>query len=205
MITSLRDWLVVLREMQSIIGFPLLVGGLILMLFGWRLWKPCVGISYALIGAAGATLVARYQGEEVEPFVVGASALVLATLGYYFARAALPLLGGLIATGAVWELCGNFKITGPTQWIIAATGLIGGCALALINRRYLIIGITGFLGAVVFMSGVAAIIMTMGSFYSTVQQMAMGSMIVVPFILLVPSVMSFFYQVSEVRRVQAEL
>lgn len=205
MITSLHEWLVVLRDLQSVIAFPLIVAGLILMLFGWRLWKPCVGLSFALVGAFAATMLARYQGSEAEPMFVGVCALAFAAVSYCFARAALPLLGGLIGAAFAWELCGSFRLDGPMQWVLASTAFISGCALALINRRYLIIGITGFLGAVVFMSGVAALIMTMSGFYSTVHSMAVGSAIVVPFILLVPSVMSFFYQVSEVRRMQAEL
>jgi hypothetical protein len=205
MITSLREWLVVLRDLQTLIAFPLIVAGLILMLFGWRLWKPCVSLSFAIVGAMAATIFARYQGSDADLLFVGICALVFASVTYYFARAALPMLGGLIGAGIVWELCGEFRMDGLMQWVLTAAAFIAACGLSLINRRYLIIGITGFLGAVVFMSGVAALIMSMGSLYSTVQSMAVGSALVVPFLLLVPSVMSFFYQVSEVRRVQAEL
>jgi len=47
--------------------------------------------------------------------------------------------------------------------------------------------------------------MSMDAFYSTVRAMASNSIIVVPFLLLVPTVMSSFYQIAEVRRLQAEL
>ncbi len=47
--------------------------------------------------------------------------------------------------------------------------------------------------------------MSLPSFYGDVRAMATGSVIVLPFVLLVPTVMSSFYQAAEVHRLQADL
>jgi hypothetical protein len=47
--------------------------------------------------------------------------------------------------------------------------------------------------------------MAMPILYGTVRAMASYSMIVVPFLLIVPTVMSCFYQVSEIHRIREDL
>ena len=65
--------------------------------------------------------------------------------------------------------------------------------------------LTAFLGAIFLLSGLAAWLMAAPSLYSTVERMARGSALVLPFAVLVPTVMSGFYQLAEVKRVDAEL
>jgi hypothetical protein len=36
--------------MDPLIGIPLVLGGLTLMAFGWRLWKVCAALTFGLIG-----------------------------------------------------------------------------------------------------------------------------------------------------------
>lgn len=202
---SLNEWLAVLRDLKSGIVFPLGVGGLMLMLFGWRLWKVCVGLSFAIVGAGLFTYLADIQRTDVDPFYLIVISLVLGVLAFRFARIGLPALGGVILMGITASIVSSAKVDGPVVWALSATGFVCGCALAFINRRYLVISITGLLGSVLFVSGFVAFLMTMPSTYTTFHGMAMGSSVVIPFMILVPMVMSFFYQVSEVRRVQAEL
>ena len=52
MITSTSEWLRFLQASDAIIGFPLIVGGAVLMMAGWRLWRFCTCISFALVGHA---------------------------------------------------------------------------------------------------------------------------------------------------------
>lgn len=202
---SLNEWLAVLRDMKSAVVFPLGVGGLMLMLFGWRLWKVCVGLSFAIVGAMTTAYVADIQRRDVDPFYLIVVSLALGILAFRFARIGLPALGGVILMAITGSIVSSAKVDGPVVWALSATGFVCGCALAFINRRYLVISITGLLGSVLFMSGLVAFLMTMPSTYTTFHGMAMGSSVVIPFMILVPMVMSFFYQVSEVRRVQADL
>jgi hypothetical protein len=175
------------------------------MLFGWRLWRVCIAISYAIISASFVTWLAEARQMDPQPFIAIVAGLMAAFVSFYYARHALPLLGGLLGVGLIYKLCGGFGVRGMPQMILSGSGILLGAGMAMINRRYLVICITAFLGAVVLMSGMAALLMTSTRLFTTVHTMAMESGIVIPFVLLVPTVMSFFYQISEIRRMQAEL
>lgn len=204
MITSAQDWMAFLKESDRLIGFPLLVVGAALMLFGWRLWKICVLLSYGVIGAGLATRFGESAGENQWILVLGA-ALALAAVSYCFVHKAVALLGGFIGGAAVMFFLTDLRIHGPVLWLCTSVGVIAALAYALINRRLVVIFVTAILGAVLFVSGLAVFVMLSPVLYGTLLSMAVGSMIVLPFILLVPTVMSCFFQVAEVHRLQIEL
>ena len=184
-------------------GIPLLAGGLGLMLFGWRLWKVCVVLSFALIGAAVGTKLAGSSPYQVL-YAIGCAA-VLGALSYRPANYSLAVLGGLIGGGFVINSMATAGLNGPVLWIAGGIALFACSALAFLNRQLVVIGVTSFIGAVLLVSGLAIFVMSFPTFYGTLYSMARGSIVVLPFLLLVPTVMSCFYQVAEVRRANAEL
>jgi len=204
MITSIADWMAFLKESDRLIGFPLLVIGAALMLFGWRLWKICVLLSFGLIGAGLATRYGQSFAENQWALVL-VSGIGLAGLSYCFVHQAVAVLGGLIGGMAVMLFLSDLRIDGAILWICTAVGVIGALAYAIINRRLVVIFVTAILGAVLCISGLAVFVMLSPVLYGTVLSMAAGSVIVLPFILLVPTVMSCFFQVAEVHRLQIEL
>ena len=204
MITSLQDWMAFLKESDRLIGFPLLVIGAALMLFGWRLWKICVLLSFGLIGACLATKFGEGAGEQ-QWMLVPAVGIVLAGVSYFFVHQAVALLGGLIGGAAVMLFLSDLGLNGAILWLCTGVGVIGALAYAIINRRLVVIFVTAILGAVLCISGLAVFVMLSPVLYGTLLSMAAGSVIVLPFILLVPTVMSCFFQVAEVHRLQIEL
>lgn len=204
MITSPQDWLMFLKESDRLIGFPLVVCGAALMLFGWRLWKICVLLAYGGIGAALATEFGQCAGEYQWTLVIG-SAIVLAGVSFCFVRHAVALLGGLIGGAAVMLFLSDLRFHGAVLWLCSTVGVIAALGYALINRRLVVIFVTAILGAVLLISGLAVFVMLAPELFGTLVSMAAGSVIVLPFILLVPTVMSCFFQVAEVHRLQIEL
>ncbi|MBI4716198.1 MAG: hypothetical protein HY763_00175 [Planctomycetes bacterium] len=203
MITSVHDWLVFLKTSDRLIGLPLLVGGGALIFFGWRMWKVCVVLSFALIGAGvSATLT---EGDDHQAYYSFAAAIILGALSYYPASHAVALLGGIIGGGLALHFLGASGLSGTAYWVGGLVALIAATAYALINRRLIVIFVTACLGAVLLVSGLTVFVMLSPPLYGTILSMASGSAVVVPFILLVPTVMSCFYQVAEVHRLQAEL
>lgn len=203
MITSVDDWLLFLKQSPSAMGLPLILGGLGLMLFGWRLWKICVMISFGLIGA---TLVAWFVGPCSDQWLyatAGGAALALAS--YWPVKCAVSLLGGLIGAVIVMYSMSGFGVSGILLWTCGGIAAVACTGIAFLNRQHVVIVVTAFLGAVLVVSGLAIWAMNMPILYGTVLAMATGSAIVVPFILLVPTVMSSFYQIAEVRRLHIEL
>ncbi len=192
-----------LQDVHYAGGFPLVVVGVILMLFGWRMWKVCVVLAF---GALGAVLTARLTSPGPDQlFYVVCGAAILGAVSYVPVKYAIIVLGGMIMTGVTFYYLGGSRI--DTTILYAALGLsmLVGTAYSALNRQRVVIFVTSLFGAVLLVSGVATWLRAFPELFGTVQTMAAGSAIVIPFIILVPSVMSAFYQGSEVRRLQIDL
>ena len=85
----------------------------------------------------------------------------------------------------------------------AAVALLAGLGGGLIYDKIVTILITAFEGAVLLVSGVSAIVMDWPWLYSYLHSMVLGSAFVLPFCLLVPTIVASFYQMADVRRSQA--
>lgn len=197
----LNDALSLLRDAGSLSGLPLMLGGVGLMLLGWRLWKICVALSFALIG--GLSVYFLEPGDSVA-FYALAVAFLLGALSLWLSSQAVGVLGGLIGFGIVFYGLSLSPLPSLVPWIGGAVGFIAAAAFAVLYRRHMIIMVTAFLGALCFTSGLLAIMMAAPTLYGTFRSMSAASAIVVPFLVLVPTVMSFFYQVSELHRMHAD-
>jgi hypothetical protein len=195
---SLGNWLQLLHNSHSASGFPLVVAGVGLMLFGWRMWKLCVVLSFGLIGAA---VTAMFLGPSDDGWMyILAGGAALGLLSYWPVKYALSVLGGLIAAGVVTHSLGGIGLTGATLWSSAAVAFIAGTALACLNRQQVVILVTAFIGAILTISGLAMWVLELPGIYGALRGMAGESAIVAPFVVLVPTVMSCFYQSAEVHR-----
>ena len=199
----LDDWLLYLKQSQSAVGFPLVVAGLGLMLFGWRMWKVCVMLSYALLGAAlAARIVGPCDNQWLYALAAGAG---LGLVSYWPVNYAVSGLGGLIGAGMVTHSLANLGVSGTALLASGGAAFIGCAAFAFLNRQHVVIVVTAFLGAALLVSGLTAWVMNLPGLYGTLRAMAAGSAIVIPFIVVVPTVVSSFYQLAEVRRLHVDL
>ena len=194
----IQQWLLWLQGARAAAAPLLMLAALILMLFGWRLWKVCVVFSFGLIGAGLGGTLAGDSGSQWYFVLIGA--VVLGFASYLFANLAIGALGGLIGVCAILYFLTRMNLSDSTLWALSGAGLLTGAAYSLLYRQHLIVLVTSFLGAVLLLSGFAAVAMNSPGIMSTIRSMAYGSEIVVPFIILVPTVMSSFYQVSDMRR-----
>lgn len=203
MITSVDEWLVFLKQAHTATGFPMVVGGVALMFFGWRMWKLCVVLSFALLGAV---IGSNVCGPNADQWMYAAcGAVVLGLLSYWPVNVAVSLLGGMIGSGIVTASVAQLGLSGTTLWAVAGVGMIAFTAYAFLNRQYVVIVVTAFLGAVLLMSGLTSWIMNLPGLYGTLRSMTTGSVLVLPFILIVPTVMSSFYQSAEIRRLNVTI
>ena len=203
MITSVSDWVAFLKTSNSAMGFPLVVFGLALMLFGWRMWKLTVVLAYALIGAALGAIAAGQSDQQAICAVGGA--VVLAAVSIYPVHQAVAVLGGLIGAGISHFYLSRISLNEIMHWSLCGAAFVAFTGFSFLGKQRVVIFVTAFLGAVLLISGLATWAMSIHSFYGTVRALASNSIIVVPFLLLVPTVMSSFYQIAEVRRLQVEL
>lgn len=200
---TLDSWLYFLKSWHTLVGFPLVIAGLALMLFGWRMWRVCVVLGFGLIGAA---VIAAYVGscEDQWRYAVGGG-VVLGLLSYWPAKHAVCVLGGLIGGAIVTHSLAAGGLSGIPLWFGAGAAFIAFCAFSYLNRQYVVIVVTAFMGAMLLVSGLAAWVMMLPPLYATMRSLASTSFIVVPFLLVVPTVMSSFYQGAEVRRLQIDV
>lgn len=203
MITSINDWVAFLKNSDSAIGFPLVIFGLGLMLFGWRMWKVTVVLAYGLIGAVLGAIAAGESEHQIAFAVAGA--VVLAAVSVYPVHYAVAVLGGLIGAGISHFYLSRVSLNEIMHWSLCGACFVAFTGFSFLGKQRVVIFVTAFLGAVLLMSGLAAWAMSIPAFFGTVRAMASNSIIVVPFLLLVPTVMSTFYQIAEVRRLQIEL
>ena len=176
--------------------------GLGLMLFGWRLWRVCVVLSFALIGAVIGATVAGPRDDQWFYALIGAA--VLGTLSYWPAKYAVAVLGGVIGGGFLTCTLADLGMRGFVLWGAGAAVFVACTAYAYLNRQRVIVFLTSFLGATLLLSGVTAWAMAWPGLFGTFKSMATGSAIVLPFLVLVPTVMSCLYQMSEVHRLRVE-
>jgi hypothetical protein len=153
------------------------------MLFGWRMWKVCVVISFGLVGFG----VAYHFIPVTEPdrlwYSIGAGVL-LAAAAFYPVKFAICVLGGLIAAGVIHLYLQALNLDEGVVWAGAGAAFVGGTALLI--------------------TGLAAWMIAFPGFFNSARFLAERSAIVIPFVLGVPTVMSCFYQIAEIHRLQAE-
>jgi len=199
---SVDEWLLFLKTTDTLIGVPLIVVGAVLMFFGWRMWKACVIAAYALMGAGvGVYFAAPGQSQLIFGVALGGIAALAA---YYPVRQAAGLLGGLIGGALVVNVLQNAGLQGLPLWLAGGAAVFGLSAYSFINRPIVVIGVTAFLGAFFLLSGLVAFVMESRVLYGNLETLAAQTAIVVPFVLMVPAIMSCFYQLAEVRRFSIE-
>ena len=108
-------------------------------------------------------------------------------------------LGGPGVAPAIDRLGGRLG-----EWGGVGAAFVACTAFAVINRRHVVILVTAFLGALLLLSGLTSWAMNVPGVLGTFRSMAAWSVVVVPFLVLVPMVMSCFYQIAEVRRLRIE-
>jgi len=202
-ITSLQDWTVYLRDSSAGISIPLIITGAGLMFFGWRLWKLCVVLSFAIIGM----YVANYyinpnKDQMIYIYMIGG---IVGGIMFWPAKHAIAILGGLIGAIIVMSSISNLGFSGSMLWSIGGVALTCGTAYAFLNRQHVVIMVTSFLGAVLVISGITALVLTSPAWLDFFGEVAAYKGIVVPFVLLVPTTMSCFYQLAEIKRLRIEL
>lgn len=203
MTVSIQDWISLLRDGHSAAGFPLIVGGLSLMFFGWRLWKVCVVLAFGLIGTLiGAELVGPSGNQMTYALACGA---ILGLASYWPGHISIAILGGVIGGGVTHYYLESMHLSSWTLWGGVGAAFVACMAFAMINRRHVVILVTAFLGALLLLSGLTSWLMYLPTLFGTIRSMAAWSVIVLPFLVLIPTVISCFYQLAEVHRLQIEL
>ncbi|MHC4064158.1 MAG: hypothetical protein ACYSUQ_10150 [Planctomycetota bacterium] len=198
MVNWVNDWLFYLRDSSGLIGFPLALGGVVLMAGGWRIWKVAVILTFGIIGAVIGTMLAK--GGPDSMFYATIGFLVLGGASYPPANYSIVLIGGIIGAGIFNFAFAGFGLAPGALWAITGIGLIASCAIAFLNLRQVIAVVTAFQGAVLMLSAAVAFVAEVPGLYNYFRAMAHKGSIVLPFLLLVPTVVGTLIQLADVNR-----
>lgn len=199
---SVDSWLSFLNTADPLIAVPLVVVGVGLMVYGWRLWRVCVMISFGLIGAGVAATFADSADDRWLYALVGGG--VLAVASAWPVNHSVSVLGGLLGVGIVWESLIRFGLTGVSFWCSLSAVFIAFCAFGYINRHRVVVLVTAFLGASLLLSGAVPWLKSTPALYGAFRSLQTDYRFVLPFVVLVPTIVSAFFQSSEINRVDKE-
>lgn len=179
-------------------GFPLVVCGFGLMLFGWRMWKICVVVAF---GVLGTLLTLKLFGLKNDDWLYGmVGGVLLAGLSYWPANFSISVLGGIMGSYLLSLSFENMGLSGATLWFLALFFMVVCTAYAHLHRQQVVIVVTSSLGSVLLTCGLFIWLLHLPGFFTSVQHLLSDSVVLLPFMILVPTVMSLFYQEAEVRR-----
>lgn len=199
---SFQDWLRFLNDLGRPVSIPLIVGGVGLMVFGWRMSRVCVMLAY---GAFGAGITASLLGRSGATWwICLAGGAALGLISYWPWRYAVAGLGGLIGGGITMFAVQGMGFSDSALWGAGILAFAAFGAFSYIHQQHVVIGVSAMFGSVFVISGLAVCLTMLPVLDGTVRSLAGESFIVIPFFLFVPTVVSCFYQAGEMHRLMAD-
>lgn len=198
MVDTVENWVRYLQQSGVLIGLPLLLGGVILALGGWRIRKAAVPASFGLIGILIGLLLGKGSGQDWLYAAVGF--VVLGAVGCLLGDRTVALLGGLIGAGVFNYLAEGLGFSGAGLWAITAIGMMACAALSFINLRQVVIVVTSFEGAVLVVSASVAFFAGVPWIANRFRGTSWCWSLVVLFMLMVPTVIGAMMQMADAKQ-----
>lgn len=168
--------------------------GLVLLLYGLKVFRVVVVLNAAYLGAMLGLIVNHQTG--VGWWAIPASGLVLAILAWPLMRVAVALMAGL-AGGLLGLLVGSTMLL-DSQFIIAAAaiGLLVSGLLAFVVFRAIIICLTALEGAAMAAIGLAGLVMSIEPVRDALAAALDGRPLLLAALVLLPAAVGCVYQSS---------
>ena len=183
---------------DALLGLPLAAAGLALMLAGWRLWQPAVVLAFAAIGAG---LAVRFGPESFTPALRAAlGGIALGAAGVRPMHYSVPILGGALGASVVGMLLGPLGLPEAALWIAAGLAGISLAALSHVYREHVVILVTAFEGAVLVLFALFVASGNPQSLLYSAGQLIQGSRVLLPFAVIVPTVVGLALQLADSTR-----
>jgi hypothetical protein len=175
--------------------------GAVCLMYGWRVFKTLVVISFALIGMyAGSLAAIKISGDNKQ--VIGGiiGMLVLGTLAMPLMRWAVSILGALaggIVTAGLWYAC---ELPEKYIWAGGLVGIVAGGMIAFIALKWAVMLFSCLGGSALLVTGVLALFHLWGQTSSQVEDLFFRQNWFLPVALIVPAVIGFAVQHKFIKR-----
>jgi hypothetical protein len=175
--------------------------GAVCLMYGWRVFRILVVISFALLGMViGATAAAKITGANNQ-ILGGFIGLVL------FGALAMPLMrwgvsilgalaGGIVTAGA-WHA---FELPEKYIWAGGLIGIIAGGMIAFIALKWAVILFSSLGGSALLITGLFALFHLWDETSEQIQQLVFEQNWFLPVALIVPTALGFILQHKFVKR-----
>lgn len=170
--------------------------GIVYMLYGWRIFRILVVISFGLLGMALGIYAGRNFGSPIGGALVGLVAMAMVSIPLMkWCVALLGAVAGGIVTGGLWYAFGL-----PLDYIWAGTiiGIVAGGLISFILLKISVMLFTSLGGSVIMMVGILALLhlYETGQNPSTghVQDYVFGHRWFLPVVFIIPAIVGIFFQ-----------
>jgi len=178
-------------------GLVLVAFGACFLGLGWRFERIALSAVYGLLG-----VVWGFYFGTGQPYVlvlVGGCATVGLVLGAILGRLSASVLSGLLGAVAAWTILDSYRIPATTFYVIVGLAFAAAMAVAVTRHREATIVGTSFVGAVLLVSGLIAMVSqsrTLLPHYRSLAEMG----IFFPFVLAVATVSGVLLQLAASNR-----
>jgi hypothetical protein len=169
--------------------------GAVCLLYGWRVFKILVVISFALLGLFfGVAVTDKISGEN-HRLLGGLIGLCLAgALSVPLMRWAVSVLGAIaggIVTSGIWYACG---LTETYIWAGALVGIVAGGMISFIIFRIAVMLFSSLAGSALISVGMLALLYLYPETTEQVQEIVFTEKWFLPVVLLAPTVVGLICQ-----------
>jgi hypothetical protein len=175
--------------------------GAVCLMYGWRVFKTLVVISFALIGMlAGSLAAAKISGDNHQVLGAIIGMLILGALAMPLMRWGVSILGALaggIVTAGIWHACGL-----PEKYIWAGglIGIVAGGMIAFIALRWAVMLFSCLGGSALFVTGTLALFHQWNQTQDQIEQLVLEQQWFLPIALIVPVAVGFAVQHKFIKR-----
>jgi hypothetical protein len=169
--------------------------GAVCLMYGWRIFKSLVVISFGLVGMFGGALLAQEVSGDNNQVLGGlVGLLLLAALSLPLMRWAISILGALaggIITGGLWYA---FELPEQYIWAGGLVGIVAGGMIAFIALKWAVMLFSCLGGSTLLVVGVLALFYLWSNTTEEVQELVLQKNWFLPIALIVPTAVGFILQ-----------
>ncbi len=191
----------VLASQQLLLGIFLNGAGLVFMIFGFKIFRPLVAISFGVLGFVGFSLLPVSDEFRVGLGFMGA--IALGAISTFFIRAATTILAGVWSAGAALLAIGLLELPYEAELTIGVIAFACAVALALILQQEVTAFVLSLEGSLLFIAGLVILMNQHPSFWVHIRDMLIDNPIFAPFAVLAGTVTGFYWQSAELRQREA--
>lgn len=198
-----HEWTSFLRGANALLGIPFCIAGAVLVFMGWRIWRPAAVASLGFVGLVVGQMISGDSSFNLAYGLGGAAAFGIA--GFLLPTQASTVIAALIGGSVASLIAFAFGYAGTVHWIVVGLGALGAGAWGFAYRHHVVITITSAEGGVLIISGATIMLAEWPYMYNFLRAASMHSGFMLPFLILVPTVIGVTLQLADANRSAAKM